>query len=197
MGGATARFLARADVPVVGIADAAGVVANPQGLDVEQLLLTRDEFGTIARDQLRDSDRELPLSAWLDVEAIVLIPAAVSYAIADGDAVHAKLIVEAANMPVTAAAEGGLIDRGVLVIPDVVANSATNSWWWWTLFGDLEADADAAFSKIRDSMRHLVTDVLDRAAAQETTPRAAAAALADDASEVISRRFGPEAASTV
>jgi glutamate dehydrogenase (NAD(P)+) len=197
MGGATARFLARAGVPVVGIADAAGVVANPEGLDVERLLLTRDEFGMIAREQLRDSDQELPLSAWLDVDASVLVPAAVSYAIDNADAVHAKLIVEAANMPVTAAAEVGLTDRGVLVIPDVVANSATNSWWWWTLFGDIEADAGAAFGKIRDTMRRLVTNVLDRASAQETTPRAAAAALAADASEEISKRFGPTAASTV
>ncbi|MBP2320095.1 glutamate dehydrogenase (NAD(P)+) [Kibdelosporangium banguiense] len=197
MGGATARFLARAGVPVVGIADAAGVVANSGGLDVERLLLTRDEFGTIAREQLRDSDRELPRSAWLDIEASVLIPAAVSYAIDNADAVHAKLIVEAANLPVTVEAEAGLTDRGVLVVPDVVANSATNSWWWWTLFGDIDANADAAFGKIRDTMRRLVASVLDRASADKTTPRAAAATLAADASELISRRFGPAAASTV
>jgi glutamate dehydrogenase (NAD(P)+) len=197
MGGATARFLARAGVPIVGIADAAGVVANPDGLDVERLLLTRDRFGMIARDQLRKEDRELPLSAWLDVDANVLVPAAVSYAINDPAAVRAKLIVEAANMPVASEAEPGLTERGVLIIPDVVANSATNSWWWWTLFGDIEADADAAFGKIRENMRRLVADVLDRASQTGVTPRAAAAALATEATEIITRRFGPSAASTV
>ncbi|RSM89461.1 glutamate dehydrogenase [Kibdelosporangium aridum] len=191
MGGATARFLAQAGVPVVGIADAAGVVANPNGLDVERLLLTRDQFGMIDRGQLRPDDRELPLQAWLDVEASVLVPAAVSYAIDDPSAVHANLIVEAANMPVTSAAEVSLAERGVLTIPDVVANSATNSWWWWTFFGDIEADADAAFAKIRESMRKLVNRVLDRATQEATTPRAAAAAIADEATDVISRRFGP------
>ncbi|SMD24270.1 Glu/Leu/Phe/Val dehydrogenase dimerization domain-containing protein [Kibdelosporangium aridum] len=191
MGGATARFLAQAGVPVVGIADAAGVVANPDGLDVERLLLTRDQFGMIDRDQLRPDDRQLPLQAWLDVEASVLVPAAVSYAIDDASAVHADLVVEAANMPVTSTAEVSLADRGVLIIPDVVANSATNSWWWWTFFGDIEADADAAFTKIRESMRKLVNRVLDQAAHEATTPRAAAAAIAAEATDVISRRFGP------
>src|SRR5262245_5328925 len=42
MGGATARYLAANGVPVVGVCDAAGVVSNPDGLDVERLLLTRD-----------------------------------------------------------------------------------------------------------------------------------------------------------
>ncbi|MBE1471941.1 Glu/Leu/Phe/Val dehydrogenase dimerization domain-containing protein [Kibdelosporangium phytohabitans] len=190
MGGATARFLARAGVRVAGIADAAGVVANPGGLDVERLLLTRDRFGTVDRDQLRPGDQQLPLSAWLDVEASVLVPAAVSYAIDDAGKVRADLIVEAANMPVTAAAEVQLSERGILIIPDVVANSATNSWWWWTFFGDVEADADAAFGRIRQSMRQLVGRVLNRAEQEATIPRAAAAALAAEASDVISRRFG-------
>ncbi len=189
MGGATARFLAQAGVPVVGIADAAGVVANPAGLDVERLLLTRDSFGMIDRAELRPSDDELPLSSWLEVPASVLIPAAVSYAIDDASLVRARLIVEAANMPVTAAAEPALLDRGVLIIPDVVANSATNSWWWWTLFGDVSASADEAFAKVRSSMRSLVARVLDRAG--RVSPRVAAAELAAEATEVIAARFGP------
>jgi glutamate dehydrogenase (NAD(P)+) len=191
MGGATARFLAQAGVPVVGIADAAGVVANPDGLDVERLLLTRDQLGTIDRSQLGPDDRELPLESWLDVEASVLVPAAVSYVIDNASAVHADLIVEAANMPVTATAETGLTERSVLTIPDVVANSATNSWWWWTFFGDIEADADEAFGKIRESMRRLVNRVMDRATQDGTTPRTAAAAIANEATDVIAQRFGP------
>ena len=187
MGGATARFLAQAGVPVVGVADASGVVANPAGLDVERLLLTRDQFGGIDRTQLRSSDQQMPLSAWLDVEASVLVPAAISYAINDPSAVRARLIVEAANMPVTTAAEPGLVERGVLVIPDVVANSATNSWWWWTLFGDISPTADAAFDKIRTNMRRLVAAVLSR----DVPPRVAAADLAAEATEAISHRFGP------
>ena len=60
MGGATARFLSRAGLLVVGLVDAEGVVANPLGLDVERLLLTRDEFGAIDRGQLRPTGRPAP-----------------------------------------------------------------------------------------------------------------------------------------
>jgi glutamate dehydrogenase (NAD(P)+) len=191
MGGATARFLSRAGLRVVGIADVHGVVANPDGLDVEDLLLSRDPQGGVARSRLRRADRELDRAAWLDVPADVLVPAATSYAIdaANHDRVGAKLIVEAANMPVTAEAERALVARDVLVVPDVVANSATNSWWWWTLFGDIEADADSAFDKIRSTMRRLVGGVLDDAAATGSTPRASAARIASRAVEEIDRRF--------
>lgn len=191
MGGATARYLAKAGLIVVGIADAVGIIANPAGLDVENLLLTRTSSGEIDRAELRRDDRQLPLRLWLDIEAEVLVPAAVSYAIhADNhEAVSAKLIVEAANMPVTAEAEGPLTERGVLILPDIVANSATNAWWWWTLFGDIEPGAEEAFGKISSSMRKLLTSTLNRAELGGVTPRAAAGVLAAEASTRIARRF--------
>ena len=52
MGGATARYLERAGVRVVGIADRHGLVANPAGLDVERLLRARDAHGAIDRAAL-------------------------------------------------------------------------------------------------------------------------------------------------
>jgi glutamate dehydrogenase (NAD(P)+) len=103
--------------------------------------------------------------------------------------VSARLIVEAANMPLTAAADGPLTRRGALILPDVVANSATNAWWWWTVFGDIGPGAEEAFAKISGSMRKLVTATLDRAELGNVTPRAAAAVLAAEASTRIARRF--------
>ncbi len=167
MGGATARYLARAGVRVVGICDADGVVANPDGLDVERLLLTRDAYGCIDRTQLAAGDIDLPRDEWLLVQADILVPAAMSYVItpANADLVTARLVVEAANVPTTAQAEAMLIARGVTVVPDFVANVATNAWWWWTLFGDITADADDAFGKISTTLRGLVDAAFDRAAA--------------------------------
>ncbi len=173
MGGATARFLSRAGVRIVGISDTEGLVVNPAGLDVETLLLSRDAHGRMDRTRLRDDDRELPGERWLDVACDVLVPAAVSYCVGVPEAarVRARLIVEAANCPVTAEAEELLRGRGVMVVPDVVANSATNSWWWWTLFGDIPAQAGGAFGKIRSWMRRVVGEVLDGAARTGRTPR--------------------------
>jgi glutamate dehydrogenase (NAD(P)+) len=179
MGGATARYLARAGVRVVGICDADGVIANPAGLDVERLLLTRDGFGCVDRSQLVDGDVELPADRWLSIDADILVPAAMSYVItADNvDSVRARLVVEAANVPTTSEAEAGLADRGVVVIPDFVANVATNAWWWWTLFGDIAPDADEAFAKIGSTLRALVNDVLERATVDGVSPREAARAI--------------------
>ncbi|MHB1928007.1 MAG: Glu/Leu/Phe/Val dehydrogenase dimerization domain-containing protein [Acidimicrobiales bacterium] len=193
MGGATARYLAGAGVRVVGVSDADGVVANPEGLDVERLLRNRDELGSIDRaGGLGPADATLPRDAWLDVDAELLVPAAVSYSIDDHneEAVRAQVVVEAANLPVTLAAESALVGRGVTIIPDVVANSATNSWWWWTLFGDIGPTADEAFAKIDQTMGDLVRRVLERAAKDGTTPRAAAHAIGEENLEEIVERFG-------
>jgi glutamate dehydrogenase (NAD(P)+) len=192
MGGATARFLARAGLTIVAVADIKGTIANPEGLDVEALLAARDAYGTVDRAVLRPGDRELPGDAWLSADAEVLVPAAVSYAIdaANQERVTARWIVEAANMPVLPAAEALLAARAVTVLPDVVVNSGTNAWWWWTLFGDIGADADEAFTHTRRSMRALVEQMLARAETDGTSPRAAAHAIVADRLPVIAERFG-------
>ncbi|MGN9914365.1 Glu/Leu/Phe/Val family dehydrogenase [Phytohabitans sp. LJ34] len=182
MGGATARYLARAGVPVVGICDALGVVWHPDGLDVEALLRTRDRYGRVDRRVLRPGDRELPREEWLAVEAEILVPAALSYVLTEANvgAVNARLVVEAANVPTTAGGEAALTARGVPVIPDFVANLATNAWWWWTLFGDIAPTAEASFAKISTTLRGLLNEMLDRAARAGGSPRAAALAMANE-----------------
>ncbi|MFD7520378.1 Glu/Leu/Phe/Val dehydrogenase dimerization domain-containing protein [Streptomyces niveus] len=192
MGGATARFLSRAGLSVVAVADVKGTIACPAGLDVEALLAARDAFGTVDRAALRPGDRELPGEAWLSVDAEILVPAAVSYAIdtANQARITARWIVEAANMPVLPEAEELLAARGITVLPDVVVNSGTNAWWWWTLFGDIGPDADEAFAHTRRSMRALTELTLQRAEAAGTTPRAAAHAIAADRLPLIAERFG-------
>ncbi|MFC9126379.1 Glu/Leu/Phe/Val dehydrogenase dimerization domain-containing protein [Streptomyces sp. NPDC057099] len=192
MGGATARFLTRAGLTVVAVADLKGTIANPAGLDVEALLAARDAHGTVDRSALRPGDRDLPGDAWLSADTDVLVPAAVSYAIDSGnqERITARWVVEAANMPVRPEAELLLAARGVTVLPDVVVNSGTNAWWWWTLFGDIGADAEEAFAHTRGSMRTLVERMLARAQADGTTPRAAAHAIAADRLPVIAERFG-------
>ncbi|MGP3634947.1 Glu/Leu/Phe/Val dehydrogenase dimerization domain-containing protein [Streptomyces sp. 24-1644] len=192
MGGATARFLSRAGLKVVAVADIKGTLANPAGLDVEALLAARDAYGTVDRSVLREADRELPADAWLAADADILVPAAVSYAIdASNQAqITAPWVVEAANMPVLPDAELLLAERGVTVLPDVVVNSGTNAWWWWTLFGDIGANAEQAFAHTRRSMRALIELMLARAEADGSTPRAAAHALVADRLPVMAERFG-------
>jgi glutamate dehydrogenase (NAD(P)+) len=180
MGGATARYLARAGVRVVGIADRHGLIANAEGLDVERLLAARDGQGAIDRSALRVDDERRPGADWLALDAELLVPAAMSYVIGavEAERIAARVIVEAANVATLPDAERRLAERGVVVVPDFVANLATNAWWWWTLFGDVPPERDPALAKIATTMRRLVTELLDRAEAGAILPREAATAIA-------------------
>ena len=190
MGGATARYLQRAGVRVVGIADREGLIANSAGLDVERLLAARDDHGAIDRAALRPADEQRPGADWLALDAELLVPAATSYVIGADQAerVRTRLIVEAANVPTLPDAERRLAERGVVVVPDFVANLATNAWWWWTLFGDVPPERDAALAKIATTMRRLVSELLERSAADGILPRAAATAMAAENLERLAAR---------
>lgn len=180
MGGASARYLAKGGVKVVAVADAQGVIANDEGLDVEALLRSRNTFGEIDRDSLGKGDVQLPGSDWLNVPAEILVPAAVGHVIrADNcDMVRARLIVEAANMPTTPEARERLHDRGVVVIPDFVANSAAIAWWWAIMREQIPADADAAFDHISQLMNATVKKVLAISREKGIAPDQASVALA-------------------
>lgn len=180
MGGSSALYLARQGVRVVGVADARGVVVNTRdGLDVERMLRARGEHGEIDRSALRSGDEQLPREEWLSVETDVLVPAAVSYAIsADNcDQVGAQLVVEAANVPTTGEAERRLLERGVPVIPDFIANAGAVGWAWWVLFGDVSDDPQDSFDKLSSEMRRAVSEIMHAWTAGEASPRQAAAKL--------------------
>lgn len=192
MGGSSARYLQRQGVRVVGVADAKGVIANPDGLDIERLLRARTEYGEIDRSVLESADEELPLEEWLSVEAEVLVPAAISYAITpeNCDRVTAKVIVEAANVPVTEKAEQRLLERGVAVIPDFIANAGAVGWAWWTLFGDISAKPQDAFDRLSSEMRSVVDELMESWMRGEGSPRQTAKALAERNLDVFAREYG-------
>lgn len=193
MGGSTARYLARRGVRVVGVADAKGLVVNQRdGIDVERLLGSRSAYGEIDRSALGPGDEEVPAAGWLSVEAELLVPAAISYAItADNcDQVNAKLIVEAANVPVTEQAERTLLERGVAVIPDFIANAGAVGWAWWTLFGDISSDPQDAFEKLSAEMREVVGKLMQSWKTAERSPRQAAREISQRNLDGFVREYG-------
>ncbi|MBB5081828.1 Glu/Leu/Phe/Val dehydrogenase dimerization domain-containing protein [Nonomuraea endophytica] len=187
IGGAAARYLARAGVAVVGVADRDGLMRNPAGLDVERMLAARDLHGTVDRRALRPDDQTGAREEWLDVPADLLVPAAMSYVIGPEQAtrVLARLVVEGANLPTLPEAESVLLGRGVPVVPDFLANVMTNAWWWWVLFGDIEPTAEAAFAKIDVVMRDLVASVTR----YDLPLRKAALGLAESNAARVAERF--------
>jgi glutamate dehydrogenase (NAD(P)+) len=180
MGGSTARYLSRRGVMVVAVADAGGTIANPKGLDVDHYLEARNWLGEIDRTKVLAGDRQLPREDWMTQEAEILVPAAIADTLNDGNCerVTARLVVEAANIPTTAGAEKRLAERGVLVIPDFIANAGTNGWAWWVLLGLVEPGADAAFAKIAETMSRTVGAMLALAGSEGIRPREAAVRVA-------------------
>ena len=192
MGGSTALYLARAGVKIVGITDAQGLILNPsRGLDVERLLAARTPAGGIDRSALREDDVERPGDCWLDQDVDVLVPAAVSYAItADNcDRIRGKLVVEAANVPTTPEAEQRLLDRGITVVPDFIANTGAAAGAWWVILGEVVSPAGAC-SRLSAQIRPLVGDLMYQADATGVSMRTAGVRFAKENSQRMVREYG-------
>lgn len=173
MGGGAAWYLHEAGVRVVAVADAAGTLHDPDGLDVPVLLAARDAYGEIDRTRVPERVRRLPRSSVVATEADILVPAAVSYALTPDNSydVKAAAVVEAANAATTPEAEAMLAARGVPVIPDFVANAGAAAWAWWLLLGELGTDPTDSFAKLRTEMRAKVALLLSAWNADGVPPR--------------------------
>ncbi len=122
VGSFLAKFLAEDGATVVAVSDSAGGLYNRNGIDVQAALAHKRETGSL--EGLRGADaienEELVL-----LECDVLAPCALEQVITgeNADRVKAKIICEGANGPVTPAADEILEDRGVLILPDILANA--------------------------------------------------------------------------
>ncbi|MEZ5980519.1 MAG: Glu/Leu/Phe/Val dehydrogenase [Planctomycetota bacterium] len=133
VGGNLARLLHGAGFVVAGISDVAGAIYNEDGLAVPELLAHREQFGSLVDCKVegeRLSNEEL-----LERPCDVLVPCAVANAInsRNAAAVRTKLIVEGAHGPVSARADRILEERGIPVVPDILANAGgvvTNYFEW-------------------------------------------------------------------
>ncbi len=125
VGRAVAKGLEARGHRIVAVADVQGTITARGGLPVSRLLEITSPDGTIRRDRLPDDVAVLDdPDAWLDIDADVLVLAAVGDAIrADSaDRVRARIVVEGGNLCCTPGAREILAARGVLLVPDVVAN---------------------------------------------------------------------------
>jgi glutamate dehydrogenase (NAD(P)+) len=122
VGSVTARLLWREGALVTAVGDAKGGVHNSKGLDIRALAAHVKEAGTVAG--FRDAD-PITNADLLALPCDVLVPAALGGQITEqnADRVRAKIIAEGANGPTTPEADGILADRGVMLIPDILANA--------------------------------------------------------------------------
>jgi len=126
-----AKFMSDLDAKVIGISDAHGALHDPEGLDIDYLLDRRDSFGTVTTlFENTISNKEL-----LELDCDILVPAAIENQITADNAhnIRASIVVEAANGPTTSEATKILNDRGILLVPDVLASAGgvTVSYFEW------------------------------------------------------------------
>ncbi len=133
VGSWTARELTERGGKVIAVSDVHGAVVDPDGIDVAGMVALLGSGRSVVDAGRGDviSNEDL-----LELDCDVLIPAALGEVITESNAdrIRAHLIVEAANHPVTPGADKVLRDKGVVVIPDILANAGgvTGSYFEWT-----------------------------------------------------------------
>ena len=126
-----AKFLHDAGAKVIAISDAHGALHDPNGLDIDYLLDRRDSFGMVTNL----FDNTITNKELFELDCDILVPAAIANQITEENAndIKASIVVEAANGPTTAEATKMLTDRGILLVPDVLASAGgvTVSYFEW------------------------------------------------------------------
>ena len=127
-----ALLFSEAGAKIVAVSDSRGGIYNPNGLDVQKVLEVKKSEGTVMayQDAEKMSYRDV-----LEVPCDILIPAAVEDQIdeSNADRIKARWVVEAANGPTTPEADKILWEKGIVVLPDILANAGgvTVSYFEW------------------------------------------------------------------
>lgn len=170
-----ARFLQERGARTIAAADSGGTVVNSSGLDLDGL----DVLKKTGRSVIDHSGGETgsPESI-IDVECDIWIPAARPDVIRrdNVDRLNTKLVLQGANIPVTLDAEAALHDRGVLCVPDFIANAGGVICASVEYHGGTES---IALATIEEKIKANTRAVLEQARQTGRRPRAAAMALAE------------------
>jgi glutamate dehydrogenase (NAD(P)+) len=179
VGAPAVRLLEELGCIVVAVSDVNGGVYNPRGLSWKGLAEHRADTGTIVGFS---GGEQITNEELLTMDCDVLIPAALESQLTErnADAVRAQVIIEAANGPTTPEADDVFEDRGILVVPDILANAGgvTVSYFEWVQ--DLQAyfwDEDEVNEKLRSIMERAYVNVLDTAEEHKASMRIAATML--------------------
>jgi len=167
-GSFTAKFLhEKGAKKIVALSSIAGAIYDPNGLDIEKLLQFKEKFGDNAVKEYSGA-KSIPLGDELKLDVDILIPSAKGDVITkeNVDAIKAKMIVEVANFPVTPECREILHKRGVLIIPDFVANAGAVMAAGKSMFYRYSCDRldpEEVYATIRSKMKENVSIVLSEA----------------------------------
>ncbi len=171
-----ANYLSELGAIVTVATDIDGTIHEPEGIDVPLLVRVMQETGGLL-DYPRG--KKLARDAFIDLDCDIFVPAAQPDVIDEGNAnrLSCKLILQGANIPITPAAERILHERGILSVPDFVANAGG------VICGSVEyrgGTKNQAFAEIEEKLRENTKAVLSKSTLEKILPRDAALQLAQE-----------------
>jgi glutamate dehydrogenase (NAD(P)+) len=180
VGSWVARLIGELGCRVVAVTDVRGGVQCADGLDVPALWEWSQDTGSVVEAKGTEpiTNEEL-----LELDVDVLVPAALDRVINEGNAdrIQARLVLEAANHPVTPAADDVLQEKGVIVVPDILANAGgvTVSYFEWAQnIQQFRWEEERVNTELKNTMSRAWKHVYSRAALDGIPLRLAAFAIA-------------------
>jgi glutamate dehydrogenase (NAD(P)+) len=176
VGSWAARLAGQLGCRLVGVSDASGALRNDDGIDPDELHEHVSAGGSVPEFE---GGEEISPDELLDIDCEVLIPAALGGMIHKGNAdrINCKLIVEGANSPTTPAADDLLADKGVFVVPDVMANAGgviVSYFEWVQNLQHFRWEESEVNERLGDIMRAAYRTVAERAQNDDVPMRVAA-----------------------
>jgi len=167
VGSAAVRYLAEDGVRIVGVSDASGAIHHASGLDVGALLAHIAENGVL---EGYTEGEQLSNAELLELECDILAPCAVQNQITaeNADRLRCRVLAEGANGPTSLEADEILAEKGVLVLPDILANAGgvTVSYFEWV---QGTQNYMWTLSEVNERLRHLLTGAFARVSARAQT----------------------------
>lgn len=169
-----ARHLSDFGAKIVAVSDSKGVICNQEGLDVKKLLDVKAATGSVINYR---SGKALPNKEIFEMEVDILIPSALPDVINKDNVnkIKPKIIVEAANIPMAPEMEKKLHEKGILVVPDFVANAGGVISSYAEYRGYNPKDM---FNMVQKKITKNTKHVLDKAKKEKSSPRDAAMEIA-------------------
>ena len=167
---------------IIALSDSKGGIYNPDGIDLKAAHAHKKETGKLLGTK---DTKEITNEQLLELECDVLVPAALENVLTAENANHikAKLIVEMANGPTAPEADTVFTKKGIVVIPDILANSGgvcTSYFEWYQNMKQETWDKKQVLEKLEKQMIAAFADVWDRQKQYKTTFRNGAYILASE-----------------
>jgi len=170
----TAKYLNQNCGKIVAISDSSGVIYNKKGLNFEKVAEIKKTQGKVIAYK---NGTILPSNNILDIDADILVTAAIPDLIKEGDVdrLKFKMIVEGSNIPMTEAAEELCYKKGILIVPDFLANAGgvISSYVEY-----INGSEKKMFELVANKIKKNTTMVMDITKKKKITPRQAAVAIA-------------------